>query len=319
MIEKSVIEKTLSLWGISNTKTELIAYRENVTFKAQDNFGNRLVLRFHRKNYSHKYEIVSELLWLEELNEKNINVPKPVKSIQNNYIEDIEGQLISVLTWINGTPLTKINENKNKHINEIIFFNLGKEIAKVHNFSDDWIKPDQFCKRKWDIDGLLGENPVWDKFWTNPELTQTQTDQISFMKNQCYYFLKKMVHKLDYGLIHADAVRDNVLVQDNYKVNLIDFDDSGFGFRLFDIATTLLHYINDKNFLIMKENILKGYLSVRFLDFYFLNIFILIRSFTYVGWNISRLNEPNGKKRNKKYIENIFTVSKSLEIKFLSD
>ena len=72
-------------------------------------------------------------------------------------------------------------------------------------------------------------------------------------------------------------------------------------------------------FLIMKENILKGYLSVRFLDFYFLNIFILIRSFTYVGWNISRLNEPNGKKRNKKYIENIFTVSKSLEIKFLSD
>ena len=101
MIEKSVIEKTLSLWGISNTKTELIAYRENVTFKAQDNFGNRLVLRFHRKNYSHKYEIVSELLWLEELNEKNINVPKQVKSIQNKYIEDIEGQLISLLTWIN--------------------------------------------------------------------------------------------------------------------------------------------------------------------------------------------------------------------------
>ena len=319
MIKNSVIEKTLSLWGISNTKAELIAYRENVTFKAQDNFGNRLVLRFHRKDYSQKYEIVSELLWLEELNEKNINVPKPVKSIQNNYIEDIEGQLISVLSWIKGTPLTKINENKNKQINKIIFFNLGKEIAKVHNFSDCWIKPDQFCKRKWDIEGLLGESPVWDKFWTNPGLTQTQTDQINFMKNQCYFFLKKMMHELDYGLIHADAVRDNVLVQDNYKVNLIDFDDSGFGFRLFDIATTLLHYISNKNFLTIKENILKGYLSERFLDFHFLNIFILIRSFTYVGWNISRINEPNGKKRNKKYIDNIFAVSKNLEIKFLSD
>ena len=128
-----------------------------------------------------------------------------------------------------------------------------------------------------------------------------------------------MIGELDYGLIHADAVRDNVLVQDNYKVNLIDFDDSGFGFRLFDVATTLLHYIKDKNFLIIKKNVLKGYLSVRFLDFNFLNIFILIRSFTYVGWNISRINEPNGKKRNKKYIENIFTVSKNLKIKFLSD
>ena len=75
MIEKALIQKTLSLWGINNTKTELIAYRENFTFKAQDDFGNRLVLRFHRKNYSHKYEIVSELLWLEALNEKGINVP----------------------------------------------------------------------------------------------------------------------------------------------------------------------------------------------------------------------------------------------------
>ena len=84
MIEKALIEKTLSLWGINNTKTELIAYRENYTFKAQDDFANRLVLRFHRKNYSHKYEIDSELLWLEALNEKKINVPKPVKSIQNN-------------------------------------------------------------------------------------------------------------------------------------------------------------------------------------------------------------------------------------------
>jgi Ser/Thr protein kinase RdoA (MazF antagonist) len=319
MIDKKLIEKTLSLWGIKNTKVELIAYRENITFKAQDDFGNKLVLRFHRKNYSHKYEIVSELLWLEALNEKDINVPKPVKSIQNNYIENIEGQLISILSWINGLPLTKINENKDEQINELIFFNLGKEIAKIHKFSDDWIKTDQFRKRKWDIEGLLGENPVWDKFWTNPELTQTQTDQINSMKKQSYFFLKKMIGELDYGLIHADAVRDNVLVQDNYKVNLIDFDDSGFGFRLFDIATTLLHYIKDKNYLIIKKNILKGYLSVRFLDFNFLNIFILIRSFTYVGWNISRINEPNGKKRNKKYIENIFTVSKKLEIKFLSD
>ena len=80
-----------------------------------------------------------------------------------------------------------------------------------------------------------------------------------------------MIGELDYGLIHADAVRDNVLFQDNYKVNLIDFDDSGFGFRLFDIATTLLHYIKDKNFLKIKKNILKGYLSIRFLDMNFLN------------------------------------------------
>ncbi len=302
-------------WFPNVKKSKLLAYRENYTYKIYC-LEREYVLRIHRKNYSTKNEIISELIWLEALNKKKINVPKPVKSISNNFVEKIEGQFISVLTWINGKHLTKVDDFKNQNNIEKVFFNLGKEIAKVHQFSDHWDKPDNFCKRKWDIEGLLGKSPIWDKFWTNPELTKTQIDQIITLKNECYNFLKKMIQELDYGLIHADAVRDNVLVQNNYKVNLIDFDDSGFGYRLFDIATILLYYFKDKNFLKIRNSIFKGYLSIRNLDMNFINIFILIRSFTYVGWNISRINEPNGKKRNKKYIENIFAVSNNLDIKF---
>ena len=61
------------------------------------------------------------------------------------------------------------------------------------------------------------------------------------------------------------------------------------------------------------ENLMKE-LKNRDLDFKFLNHFILFRSFTYIGWNISRINETNGHKRNKKYIENTFNLIKTLEI-----
>jgi hypothetical protein len=40
------------------------------------------------------------------------------------------------------------------------------------------------------------------------------------------------------GLIHADVLRENVLVNGR-SVSLIDFDDSGFGFRLHDLGTAL--------------------------------------------------------------------------------
>ena len=67
----------------------------------------------------------------------------------------------------------------------------------------------------------------------------------------------------------------------------------------FDIATILFHYINKKDFLNIKKNIIDGYLKNRDLDFKYLNHFILFRSFTYIGWNISRINETNGHERNK--------------------
>ena len=91
------------------------------------------------------------------------------------------------------------------------------------------------------------------------------------------------------------------MFQNNLKVNLIDFDDSGFGFRIFDLATTLLHFINDKNFYKIKDKLTKGYLDTNYLNLKLINIFILVRSFTYVGWNIKRIEEPGGIARNKKY------------------
>ena len=316
MIDNSLLRKALTIWGIENQECELIAFRENLTYKTFNNIGTQVVLRIHRKNYSSKKEINSELNWLQALNQGKINVPKPVKSINNKLLEIIDGRYISVLTWINGKHLSEINAIDNSTSKDKVFYNLGKELAKLHKFSDNWIKPGNFYKREWNIDGLVGENPLWDKFWENPKLSNKQIKEILFLRDECYKILNNNIDNLDYGLIHADAVRDNVLFQNNLKVNLIDFDDSGFGFRIFDLATTLLHFINDKNFNKIKDQLTKGYLDTNFLNLKLIDIFILVRSFTYVGWNIKRIEEPGGIARNKKYINNVFNVVKKLDIQF---
>ena len=314
MIDNEKLKKALSLWNLNN-KYELIAFRENVTYKTFNYDGLQLVLRFHRKNYSSREEINSELIWLNALNEEKINVPKPVKSVNRKFIEKVNDQYVSALTWLRGNPLTKLNYDEKSLVNNKVFFNLGKELAKIHLFSDRWNKKQTLKRRKWNVEGLLGDYPLWDKFWCNPKLTGDQKKQIILMRNKCNAILEDNLTNLDYGLIHADAVRDNVLYNNN-MVSLIDFDDSGYGFRLFDLATTLLYYLEDKNFLIIKNQLVKGYLSIRSLNLELLDIFILIRSFTYVGWNIKRMDEPFGKNRNKKYINNIFVTNLKLKILF---
>ena len=48
MIDNEKLRKALSLWNLNN-KYELIAFRENVTYKTFNYDGFQLVLRFHRK------------------------------------------------------------------------------------------------------------------------------------------------------------------------------------------------------------------------------------------------------------------------------
>ena len=314
MIDDKLFKKSISFWNLKNDEFELLAHRENITYKVYDLKGSPFVLRFHRKNYSDFDEIESELLWLKNLIDFGMNVPEPILSINNRLIEKIQDQFITLLEWQNGLPLSIIDKTKNNTFRSLVYSNLGEALAELHLLSDKWVKPQNFNKRNWDINGLLGNIPIWDKFWKNPELTKDQSNKLFNLKKKYYSLFIKKENDLDYGLIHADAVRDNVLVENSGKVSLIDFDDSGYGFRLFDIATILLHYINEKDFLNIKKNIIDGYLKKRDLDFKYLNHFILFRSFTYIGWNISRINETNGHERNKKYIENTFNLIKTLEI-----
>ena len=107
---------------------------------------------------------------------------------------------------------------------------------------------------------------------------------------------------MDYGLIHADLVRENVMLDGN-DIRMLDFDDGGFGFRLFDVATALLKNRAEPNYGHLQSALIAGYRAKRELNTEKLDLFLALRAVTYVGWIVPRMEEDGSPVRNARFID----------------
>ena len=173
-------------------------------------------------------------------------------------------------------------------------------MARFHLACDAWDRPSGFKRCLWDAEGLLGDSPRWGRFWDNPTLDVITRDLLTEFRKKARYDLAAL--SLDTGLIHADLVRENVLL-DGDTLRLIDFDDGGFGYRLFDVATALLKNRGEPNYSALQKALLDGYQSVRPLDMEPLDLFLALRAVTYVGWIVPRMEERGAQVRNTRFIK----------------
>lgn len=297
----TVVETALAQWGFDGAACRLVAARENKVYRV-DHGGDAFALRLHRPGYCSEAELRSELQWMAAADAGGLHVPAPVPSGAGAFLHMIDGVAVDVLRWLEGQPLGKTGVPLELDDRTGPFRAIGREMARLHEVSDAWTPPADFTRRRWDRDGLLGEAPVWGRFWDNPTLTPEDRALFLRLREVATAELAAREAALDYGLIHADLVRENLLI-DGDRVNLIDFDDSGFGFRLFDIATTLLRNRMEPDFETLKAALLDGYLSVRDIDLAALDLFVVLRAATYVGWIISRRTEDGAAARNARYID----------------
>jgi Ser/Thr protein kinase RdoA (MazF antagonist) len=89
-----------------------------------------------------------------------------------------------------------------------------------------------------------------------------------------------------FGLIHADLHPGNVLVGPG-GLTVIDFDDAGFGWHVYDMAVALYYVANRPDFPTLRAAFLSGYSAVRDLPPHtedLLPMFLLIRSLALIGW-----------------------------------
>jgi len=94
-----------------------------------------------------------------------------------------------------------------------------------------------------------------------------------------------------YGLCHGDAMSGNALYGDDGSVTLIDFDFSGIGWRIYDLATYIwVHIINGPTLDWSKKDVfralLNGYETIRPLstaEFEALPVFAALRQFFLFG------------------------------------
>jgi Ser/Thr protein kinase RdoA (MazF antagonist) len=287
--------QSLSYWGLSCKSLSLIKHRENAVYKLLTQDNELFAVRVHRSGYHSDAALNSEFVWMEALADVGIHVPQVLPCTNGERFAVVEHQeipeprQIDVLQWIAGEQLGSVENGLEGSAGEIahIYSTVGTKMAHLHAHSSQWQLPQGFTRHAWDQAGLVGPTPLWGQFWELANLTPQQRSLISKARDAVAEKLSTTDRSsLNYGMIHADFVPENLLV-DEGNVRVIDFDDAGLGWYMFDIATALFFIQDDANYEVAKSALINAYQSAR-KDFDCnpdaLALFMLARSFTYLGW-----------------------------------
>ena len=285
----------LSHWGPVMARPRLISHRENAVFEVHLPDGQRAALRLHRPGYCTEAEIQSELWWTTALADRGFPVPRPVRNVNGAFLQTTDdGQYATVISWVDGEPFGQSGEPLSGTLEDqtSLFYRIGTMLAELHQLSDALEPPAGFTRRAWDAEGFLGPEPLWGRFWESPSLDSNGVEIVQKARQKAFRTISDYASAGgDFGLIHADALRENVF-RSGDKLTLIDFDDSGFGFRMYDLAVAVSQSIDDPEYGVLVDALYEGYSSLRPLsgrDKEMFRVFALMRSFASLGWVIPRL------------------------------
>lgn len=279
-----------SLWG--GHLTRLIRDRENAVYELALSDGTRAALRLHRAGYQDQTSIRSELWWCSALCAAGLPVPAPLPAQSGEHLAHLTtGRLASAIAWVAGEPLGEAGVPLQQPLAQqtALHYALGRLVADIHSATDALTLPADFTRPRWDISGLVGEAPFWGRFWEHPLLTRSEADHLqkarAFLQSRLTAYLSAGG---DFGPIHADVLRENVLVDGN-AMSLIDFDDSGHGFRLHDLGTVLSQNLYEPALPEIARALIAGYATRHPADPELVAVFTMARTLASVGWTMPRL------------------------------
>lgn len=269
-----------------------LSQRENAVYEVALPDGTPAALRLHRQGYQGAEAIRSELWWCQELSQAGLPVPRPVPLPDGGLMAELpSGQSASLVEWVSGDGLGLAGVPLAGRVADQIARHhaLGGLLARVHNVSDGLDLPDWFTRHHWDRAGLVGDSPTWGRFWDHPAATPDQAVTLCTARDWLDLRLADYDRAgADLGLIHADALRENVMVQGD-ALTLIDFDDAGFGYRLYDLGSVLSQNLFEPAYPEIRAGLIEGYRAQRPLREDLVDAFTLARTMASVGWTMPRL------------------------------
>ena len=284
---------SLSAWGLNDATLKLIKYRENAVFEVRNGI-TKTALRVHRPGYHSNEALNSEILWMKALDASGIAVPNVIPTTSGALfvalpMGDIKQNLqVDLFEWIGGKQLGSIEDGVEDPADiKATYETIGGLAARVHNQSSKWMLPDNFQRHAWDEYGLASESHLWGKFWELEAGSASQTRLLKLCKDRLFADLSRLPKSAEtFSLIHADIVPENLMVSGD-QIKLIDFDDAGFGWHLFELATSLYFIMEKPYYEEAKTALFRGYKKHRTLNddvHELLPLFFLARGMTYLGW-----------------------------------
>lgn len=234
-----IAKSVLSHWDIPNDATpRLINISENETYLVEGT-NYKAILRMHRIGYHSKRAIESELKWSAALRrDSGIQTPHVIAGRNNELIQTITPDVLPPQYAVLFEFIEGEHPNEDQDLVPA-FHNLGALAAKTHLHSINWDRPQDFERLSWDLDSVFGLNANWGDWRDAPNVSNDIRRILERVERVIIHRLTAFGQNEDrYGLIHADMRLANLLIKDD-DTRLIDFDDCGFGWFLYDFAAAI--------------------------------------------------------------------------------
>jgi Ser/Thr protein kinase RdoA (MazF antagonist) len=271
---------------------ELLTVSENATFLITDPDAGRSVLRVHRLGYHTERAIASELAWMDALRaEVGVRTPRVLPAADGRRVVTVperggtrERHCVR-FEFLDGaepgggtTDLAGLAGH---------FAELGAITARMHQHARAWLPPPWFTRFAWDADAAFGSSPRWGRWRDGVGVEAAEREVLGRLEDALRARLAAFGTGPErYGLVHADTRLANLLVHQGGTA-VIDFDDAGFGWYLYDLGTAVSFFEHDPAVPALVGAWLDGYRTVAPLaaaDEAEIWTFILFRRLLLVAW-----------------------------------
>lgn len=269
----------------AGARATMINLSENATYRVDAGAG-KWALRVHREGYHSKTAIGSELAWLQALRRDGaVTTPVPIKGrngeiIQHIMLPGLAERHVVLFDWETGVEPSEA---------ELLgpFEVLGAAAARMHRHARQWRRPASFERLAWDFDGAFGKVRHWGSWRDGMGLDAGKARlfqrTVDLIEKRLLAFGKGPER---YGLIHCDMRLANLLI-DGDETKVIDFDDCGFSWYLYDGATALSFIEHRPDVPELIAAWVRGYRSVAALspeDEHEIPTFVMFRRLLLVAW-----------------------------------
>ncbi len=266
----------------------LINLSENATYEVRAPDGQRWALRIHRDGYHSRAAIASELAWLTDLAARGVVVtPRPVPGRDGEIIQRLghpamaRPRHIVLSDWEEGVE-PGIGEDLRKP-----FEVLGEVTARMHRHSLEWPRPGWFTRPEWNFATSIGARPHWgrwrDGMGVDGAAAALFARTVGLIERRLAAFGQGPGR---FGLIHCDLRLANLLI-DGAAVKVIDFDDCGFSWFMYDAATPVSFYEHEPQVPELIDAWITGYRRAAALsaaDEAEIATFVMLRRLLLVAW-----------------------------------
>jgi Ser/Thr protein kinase RdoA (MazF antagonist) len=246
-----------------DASVELLNVSENATFLVSDPEAGPSVLRVHRLGYHTEEEIASELAWMDALRaEAGVRTPRVlsaadghrVVTVKENTGRDRHCVRFEFLPGIEPAGDGQGELEGRRHFEE-----LGEITARMHQHARTWARPDWFTRFHWDYGAAFGDQARWGRWQDGVGVGPGERGQLARLDEALRTRLAAFGQGPErYGLVHADTRLANLLVHAG-SVSVIDFDDCGFSWYLYDLGTAVSFFEHSPEVPGLVDSWLTGY------------------------------------------------------------